>query len=822
MALPFTTPLFCLLLTAPPLQAEPKADEHPPQIHWMQSLDQARGVARATGRPLFLAVNMDGESACERIVREKYRDPEFVALTRRAVCLVSSIFRHTPRDFDDQGNRIACPRLGRVTCGEHMALEPSLYDEYFGGERIAPRHGFVTPAGKVVFDLFLLFDLTQVDSALKAALEPWPTVIVWPSVPPEPLDSFRSLLSRARTPDTFEQLARTASELKLEAAADQEVRADLGRVTVLPPRFEDSLDLLRLLITLDPERASTRTRLLAHFTLTGEERVGELLPAAFGEPQAGRIRRAVQDAGGAVNAVRLLKLAHDLRDSAATGWTPSEPESGPDELRAALAAALERLREDERNPIHQATLGQSSLALAKWSIDTGEAGGDIYLQDAETFLGSAREQIHDSPELLLGSASSAYYSGSFEREEAFALEALSLLPRWTELPLDQPTEAARLLTEPATLQEGWRWLGDSAGRLLARRSGNDPVIESVGLLRGGRALLFAAASPRSDEVDWQSAASYLGAVGLPVHELGWLDEGRRRFPGSTLLANAINNAFWRLGRPELAVEHALDVARQHPDSAACAWYVGYAQALLADWRRRQERPDQAIALCLEASESFSTSLRLAPEYAPSVSRWQARLALSRGFAHLLAERQDRAATCLVAGIGLDPGVAKERDGLDREAVDLLDGALEWRAHGGSPVDPLELIQALLRADADNALWPRSVADSELREALRADGRGDVALADVFLRTSILAAEQAVELSGQAENVHALAQDLTIFAERLLLRGQSDQAREFLVRAAPLLDQIPPASDATLEQLQAAADLLRGSLGEPRPIDRPGR
>src|SRR5262245_22450181 len=85
------------------------------QIHWQRSVDDALALAKATGRPLLLALNMDGESASDRIVYERYRDPAFVALTRRCVCLGASVFRHNARDHDDQGRRIPCPRFGCIT-----------------------------------------------------------------------------------------------------------------------------------------------------------------------------------------------------------------------------------------------------------------------------------------------------------------------------------------------------------------------------------------------------------------------------------------------------------------------------------------------------------------------------------------------------------------------------------------------------------------------------------------------------------------------------------------------------------------------------------
>src|SRR5262245_30059657 len=82
-----------------PRPAESPADPDARQILWQRDLDQALAVARAEGRALFLAVNMDGESASDRIVVENYRDPAFVADTRPFVCLVASVFRHNPRDY---------------------------------------------------------------------------------------------------------------------------------------------------------------------------------------------------------------------------------------------------------------------------------------------------------------------------------------------------------------------------------------------------------------------------------------------------------------------------------------------------------------------------------------------------------------------------------------------------------------------------------------------------------------------------------------------------------------------------------------------------
>ena len=53
------------------------------------------------------------------------------------MCLGASVFRHNVRDHDDEGRRIPCPRFGCITCGEHMALEPVLFEKYLAAsERI--------------------------------------------------------------------------------------------------------------------------------------------------------------------------------------------------------------------------------------------------------------------------------------------------------------------------------------------------------------------------------------------------------------------------------------------------------------------------------------------------------------------------------------------------------------------------------------------------------------------------------------------------------------------------------------------------------------
>ena len=115
----------------------------PVRIQWQRTWDDAIAVARETGKPILVCVNMDGEIASEHYAGIRYRDPEIARLYEPYVNVIASVYRHNPRDYDDAGRRIPCPRFGCVTCGEHIAIEPILYERFFDGKRIAPRHVMV-------------------------------------------------------------------------------------------------------------------------------------------------------------------------------------------------------------------------------------------------------------------------------------------------------------------------------------------------------------------------------------------------------------------------------------------------------------------------------------------------------------------------------------------------------------------------------------------------------------------------------------------------------------------------------------------------------
>lgn len=836
------------------------------QILWQRSLEDALAIAKAENRPLLVAVNMDGESASERIVRERYRDPAFVAATRQFVCVIASAFRHSPRDHDDEGRRIPCPRLGEVTCGEHIALEPILFDRYLGGERIAPRHALILPDGTKSFDLFLLFDLHDLDKKLVESERlappakpppPPPSLSGSPAspaawaglarakdnlgrlafetallgLPPgsagEPgakaavdaiktagdagsVDALRILFEREPppSPELLDRIASAAETLHVEAPTAAAIRERIAGLGPHPgaPGLGDDEALLSILARLDAGSAASRSLLLAYAALgsaSESARASSGLAAKLSPADAEKIAAAGRATPDRPVVETWWSRLRNAPVPVSVQAKPPETKRTAEALEKELSdldQALDRRRDD---PDLLAQYGRATLELAQRRLESGGEGAQLLLQDADRFLDRSWQAGRRDVTLLFDRAKAAYLAAKYEDEERIAI-------------------AAEAAAQPAEHVEALRWVGDAAARLLYKRSGGDPGVEFAGILRGASALMQIAASSTADETDWVSLGSFLGALGMRREELAIDQLAAERLPGSAAIRAAMNSALWAAGRIELGAPKAEWLAARNPASPEAAWHAGYAHMLFAEDLRRREEPDASIAEYEKGSAWFQRCAELKPEYKESTDRQVALCALGRGFAHLLADRRNEAAKCLVEAISIQPAVATLRDGLDREPVDLLDGALEWRESGPSPVEVGRLLDTMEQKVPGAESWIRDVSDSELREALRADGRGEIVEGDRYLRESIAAARRADGLSDDEESRLTLAQPLTILAERSIARGDLDEAKKPLAEAAKLLGQVPPAEDAAAEAWKGLATMLREMLGDARPRFRPGR
>lgn len=115
------------------------------QIAWQTSYDAALKSAKAENKVLFIAVNMDGEGANDRMAKNVYDDKSITALSAATVNLIASPGQH---GTDPK----SCLRFDGLTCAEHQAVEKSVRATVLkpdpSGNVVAPQHVFVDGDGR--------------------------------------------------------------------------------------------------------------------------------------------------------------------------------------------------------------------------------------------------------------------------------------------------------------------------------------------------------------------------------------------------------------------------------------------------------------------------------------------------------------------------------------------------------------------------------------------------------------------------------------------------------------------------------------------------
>ncbi|MFN9332402.1 MAG: hypothetical protein ACK6D1_07350 [Planctomycetota bacterium] len=816
-------------------------------VRWQRSLADAEQLARQHGRPLLLALNMDGESASDRIWFENYRDPVFVQASHRCVCVVGSVFRHNAVDHDRDGRRVECPRFPGITCGEHIALEPEMYARHLAdGERVAPRHALVRADGGKAFDLSLCFDLDDVTRALVAAAPDQPAWRADGAAPTrrdaagraalerelattadgEALrdrlaalatsgdegsrDALRAALARVPTltanaaAHVVQQLQRTpgCGGLAMERARRVLAPGDLG----VPPDFAALLD------AHDGRGTDDRRWLAAEAAVHGDA------PTAL----AAAIRRAFRDvAVAAPDAYRDLTFAvaaatendGPARLAAAAALARAEavlPRPGfvrrdPPPAEALYARLQELDAQLARTPDDAQALaeaGIASLDLGRLQEASPTAQTALLLEDAAKYLDRALALDGQRLPWWIERARAAYQLQRFADQHRAAARALQAAGyRW---PL-HADERARLLQDPLGL-DALRWLGDADARLLAAELPSDAAVGVQAIHTALLALALPAISPFGRGREWVSLASFAGSLGLWREELALLLHAQTRLPADAEVRQAVYGALWRA---DLWAEAPRLAERGMGRDADARWWAGHAHVLVAEELRRRERPAEALAHYAAAEPHFAAAKQANPDYAASADSFVALTRLGRGHACVQGPQADRraAAAHLLDAVRTGLDLAALRDGLGYDALDLVDKVLEWRQAGPSPVDGGELLARVVEAAATpTPFWASAVGDSLLREALRADGRNPerveaetvdaggkpiralmglpTALGDRYISGALAAGERAVAMpTAQDLDRRMCAQALLIAAERELARGRTNGVAAAAQRAA---------------------------------------
>ena len=879
----------CLLLSAcqfiqappsPPLQG-PEQGLDARQIHWQRSLADALELSKANGRPLLVALNMDGESASERIVRERYRDPQFVAWTRHFVCVIGSVYRHNLLDHDAHGARLPCPRLGEVTCGEHIALEPELFQRFLGEPRIAPRHALIQPDGAKSFDLYLLFDLGELDRALETAAGRTPAAAPLESAGLGPAArtqrgraQYEEFLRGAIRPEAELRRLQDSGRIELEALCALAIRAEsaapefssaLGKAAVEAALAEPYARFLRARLTAPADgdqptiearggRArhllglaecigalpALRTLLLAEYAAgLADERalVRRALQRALAPGELAALEARLAEAGGPLDARRALALAVARLRTEPRSDARAAVESAA--LESALVSAEQALRAAEGDPAAQAAYGRAALDLARARLAQGSTREIAFLlEDARTWLQRADTAAPDSIETKLALCEAHYRLSEFPEQDAAACAALMAhgpMPAWDGRSGEDAAATARRLSETLdasfTLREALRWVGDGAARNLARRASPADAREELGgILRGADALSLLALSAHAGESDLAAVASFHEALGLEIVARGWWHLALSRLPESTAIRDGLLAWHWRHGSLASLTQLYEDVAVRHPLSAACRWFAGSARVFEAEDLRRREAPRESARSYARAIEHFERAAALyaeqgAPELAAGAREQLGRVWLGLGFARLIEDDRAAAADSLAQALAIAPGLVDARDGLERAPVDLVDQCLEWRASGESPVEPLALLERL----PAQAVWALRVADAQLREARRALRRSALEAGRVHAKNAAAAARRAIELERELERERAdseaarrtLMLSLWLLGESELGLERLEPARQALEEAAALAG-IAGAGETSPAALRTLLAELTRLYGEAAPIPREGR
>jgi hypothetical protein len=631
----------------------------PVLIRFQRTYEDARRVSEETGKPILVCVNMDGEIASEHYAGVRYRQPEIAALYEPYVCVIASVYRHNPRDYDEEGRRILCPRFGSVTCGEHIRIEPQLFDQFLDDTRVAPRHIMVEEGSRETFDVYYAWDTESVFTRIREGIEERP--------PAEPTVNRgdQPLLDRVDSRDVEDRDALERAYLE----GDLELRRSLLTRTGADPALTQ-VDLLRLaLYGDDPGLAQLAWRTLAatdsteavpllcdvlDFELEAEERdalIQALERLADRSPRARRLARVHRGLASVPEAVDLA------------GWTSALGED-PEPLAPAPLAALAAAHEEAavRSGVESTSAGaRAAAAAAAYALavhpeqdrrlrgalleearrealaarDLGASGWEVHAVLAATAraLGRPREGYADAVAALHGPAPA-------DARSWLAKETLALF-----------VEARQRAIHRAMLREeewpaAWLAEADAGFALLARHPHGTAreVVEHYDYLRAldarGRATR-ALEESFARFMDSPLVHDRLRARLLDEHDLGSLRGLESTY--EALLASAA-------GEPNVV-------------RSDLAWYAGYASLVAAEFHRRADEREQAAAAYGRGIAHFELAAELGPETRESADHYVALGLAGRARMALEAGDLSGAVDDLLAALERDPEAGDDLDGL---------------------------------------------------------------------------------------------------------------------------------------------------------------
>jgi len=645
-----------------------------PLIRWQRNLDDALALVEATGKPLLICVNMDGETASESLAYWRYRDGDFAALTEGFVPLIVSPDRHTVRDRDDRGRRIPDPRFGRVLSSEHIDIEPALYERFFDGRRVAPRHVGVDAQGKILFDIYLNNDATVIDRALAQHGKPG-------ALRDAHGMSVKELL---QSPDAAHREALEARFL----AGDENVRVEIAGQALSARRTTQHPEILFMALRDGSERV--RGQALAVISSHPEKVPSELIVPALNVAQRHQVEQtilvdALQRLAGADMRTQLrmrvfssLCLRSPLinvdrwraelpRAEAIEASAPSEDEledltdrlTGYESLLKADPEDVELLVEHASNLMRFAELQieqgfGSSFALedvravARRAPDDARALG--YLARADYHLNLMEEAARDAARALPGLVA---YAG-----EAHSAEVLNVLAQARTRGLYGAIEA----------QTEWpaHWICDITAAY-------DVLLDH----------------PAANEAQALAYIQVLDVIEARAKQAAAIERALERFPSSSDL-----HAWRRTRILQDRGADALERAYAAGSGAEAVWYAGLASLVAAEWRIQNLEVDAGLGSYRRSVDLFGTSVDLEQDFADSANFYICLALAGCARVHTDAERWDEAVETLREGLTAMPSTAHNFDGLGNTPADTAERLLRGLEQAGREAQAADLRAAL--------------------------------------------------------------------------------------------------------------------------------
>ncbi|MGE3172220.1 MAG: hypothetical protein AB7O97_06290 [Planctomycetota bacterium] len=671
----------------------------PVQITFQRTWDDAVRLAQEQKRAILVCINMDGEIASEHYAGIRYRQPEIAALYEPYVCVMASVYRHNPRDYDEHGHRIPCPRFGSVTCGEHIAIEPLLYEKFMDGRRIAPRHIMVELDGSEVYDVYYAFDTDSVFAAIKNGIENR-------AIRAEPVvRGDRSILERVASADVRDREAVEQAFADGDAPMKDALLAAAAQLQGDAP-----VDLLRLgVFGLDVDRAQQARATLSQTDQGGAvDLIAEALRVPMDQGERDRLVAALRRLGETSPQARTLAAVHDGLAGTdggvdVRGWAQALADAQPPAAAAtsyAIEAELQQqeqaLLEAPRDAAAHLQLAESTLQLAVQYEPSPHENQRWARRHARLLLEDAKRAARRAGELGVD----AVVDGTFR------LHALLAACAWHQR--DFPTaykeaeQAAQILPQDAS-----SYAAMAAMQIFAEARQN-AIVDAIRnktewppqwLTDVHTAYSVLARHPLGRDFHVADHYDFVRALSAHAEADRILAEGLQRFPESPMLHERLRDQLLRQRGIDGLERAYVRMLEQRP-TARTAWFAGYATLVVAEQHRRQGEATAALEAYDRAIARYERCAAADPETRSNVDHY---LAIAHaGRARVLLEQDDLAGATdqLLAAFAQKPEATATMDGLNISAADTA-RMLRAKLTTAERKDLLQrLEQALLQLDPE--------------------------------------------------------------------------------------------------------------------------